>query len=283
MKLTELNCTNCGATLPANLTPNQTVECNSCGSTFFFTPPDSDNQIICPKCKTVNSVDKRFCLSCGQSLKTDCILCLTSNKVDATHCANCGSHLAQARSKRDWMQQKKRQHLQERQQRLKEKQARQQVEKLHMLLDDLDEPENHAMAIYQINKMGAAAIEALIETLLNDTDPDARYGSARALGQICNEHKIKGLSKARVVKTLIQALADHEAAVRYWAVDALGRCRNQTSIDPLANLLKDPHLGVRNHAKKVLASFGGERVDKILAEANKSSGTLGWIKGGKKT
>ena len=127
--------------------------------------------------------------------------------------------------------------------------------------------------------MGEEAVAILIETLLNDDDPDARYGSARALGQICNEHHIKGLNKARIAKALITALTDLEPAVRFWSADALGKCKSQTAIESLAALLRDSHPGVRQHALETLQQIGGERVDKILAGLDESKGLMGWIKG----
>ena len=278
MKITELVCSNCGAPLPADFAPNQPLECASCGSAFVITPP-ADNAVVCPQCRTVNSAEKRFCSSCGEGLKVDCVLCHTQNSVGTVHCLNCGVNLAHARPKRERAQEKRRRFQQERRQRLKAKEARQKEEKLRMLLDALDEPENHEFAIYQINQLGVEAVEALVETLLNDADPDARYGSARALGQICSGHDIKGLIKAKAAKALIQALADPVPAVRYWAVDALCSCKSQAAVEPLVALLKDPHEGVRKRARLALEIIGGERVKDILAKTDKSKSILGWIKG----
>jgi hypothetical protein len=281
VQLEELVCPNCKAALPPEVASAQQIECKSCGSTFVRATSEDladDQPVTCPECGTINSADKRYCTSCGELLKIDCVLCHTANKVGTVHCVNCGAHLQHARAKRKRMQEKKRKLQQERLERLKEKKERQQTEKLQLLLDDLDEPENHDFAIYQINQMGTDAIEALIETLLNDTDPDARYGSARALGQICSQHKVKGLIKARAAKALIEALQDNEPAVRYWSVDALGKCKSHTAVEPLVDIFKDdPHEGVRNHARYALESVGGKRVDNILAE-DKPAGFLGWIK-----
>ncbi len=281
MKIEELACSNCGAPLPGDFVPNQQIECANCGSIFIATGPEvDDDTITCPGCRTVNDAEKRFCSSCGEALKVDCILCHTQNKVGITHCVTCGAHLERARAKRERSLEKKRQLQQERSQRLKEKKARQKEEKLKKLLDDLDEPENHAFAIYQINQMGVDAVKALIETLLNDTDPDARYGSARALGQICSEHDVKGLIKAKAAKALVTALVDSEAAVRYWSADALGKFGGKIAIEPLAALLNDPHPGVRKQARHTLQAIGGKRVSELLAKTDKKSkGLMGWIKG----
>jgi HEAT repeat protein len=104
--------------------------------------------------------------------------------------------------------------------------------------------------------MGGEALEALEQTLLTDADPDARYGSAIALGRICAENEIKVLDRAKAIKTLIKALSDPEPAVRYWAAEALGKVKNQMAIDPLTALLKDSHQGVRQQARLSLEKLG---------------------------
>jgi hypothetical protein len=178
-----------------------------------------------------------------------------------------------ARARRQQMLEDRRRLQKERGQLLQQKTLRQQAERLQRLLADLDEPKNHDFAIYQINQMGEAAVQPLIETLLNDDDPDARYGSARALGQICSQYEVKGLIKGRSIKALIKALEDREPAVRYWSADALGKCGSQTAIDPLAALLKDRHEGVRECAERALHQLAGEQAAEII---KKSRGILGW-------
>ncbi len=277
MKIEKLSCPSCGAPLSGNFSPNQQIECNGCGVPLMLTHLDTDNPIFCPQCRTLNSNEVRFCINCGHRLKVECILCYTQNRIDATYCAKCGAHMEQAKARRRKLQEKRRRLVLERDRAFREKEARQKQEKLERLLADLDEPENHDFAIYQINQMGVEAMEALIETLLQDDDPDARYGSAIALGQICTEQEIKVLNKARALKALIKALSDPEPAVRYWTADALGKFKNHLAIEPLATLLKDPHEGVREQARVSLQKVGGPRVQEILAQA-KAKGLLGWIK-----
>lgn len=279
MELKLLNCPNCGAPLPEDFTPNRRLECANCHSALLVTDLVESQAVVCPQCNTINDQQKRYCANCGQPLKIDCILCHTENKVGATHCRNCGAHLEAARARRSSLQEARQRHRLEFVKRFKEKEARQKAEKLQQLLDALDEPENHDMAIFQLNQMGAEAIDPLIDTLLNDDDPDARYGSARALGQICHQHSVKALIKARAARALITALQDSHPAVRYWSVDALGRCKSQTAVEPLAGLLQDPHEGVRERAKGALQLIGGERARQILAQTEPPKGLLGWIKG----
>jgi HEAT repeat protein len=166
----------------------------------------------------------------------------------------------------------------ERQQLLVEKETRQRAEKLLRLLEDLDEPENHDFAIYQIKQLGSDAVDALIKTLLIDDDPDARYGSARALGQICQEGQLKTMLKTRATQALITALDDTEPAVRYWAAGALGKCGSQSAVEALGPLLKDKHRGVREQAERVLEQIGGDQANKLLSE-NKKKGLFDWLKG----
>jgi HEAT repeat protein len=132
---------------------------------------------------------------------------------------------------------------------LKEKEARQQRERIERLINALDEPENHEFAIFQLDQIGDEAVEALIEALLKDDDPDARYGSAIALGRICAEHDIKVLNKAKAIQALIKALTDPEAAVRFWSAEALGKVKSPLAREPLKALLKDSHQGVRQQAR----------------------------------
>ena len=277
VKMKELACPNCGASLNGDFSPNQQITCDNCDSVFLATELETPTAIICAGCKTVNPIEERYCSSCGDPLKTDCILCHEENPIGTVFCANCGAHLANAKAKRQKMQSDRKKYMTERNKVFEEKEKRQQAEKLEQLLDDLDEPENHELAIYQINMMGPDAIDALIYTMLNDHDPDARYGSARALGQICNAHEVKGLNKARATKALVKALSDDEAAVRYWSANALGKCKNKTAIEPLAELLNDNHEGVRTQAQRSLQKIGGEKAEKILADQNKK-GLFGWLK-----
>ncbi len=283
MKLEKLACPGCGAPLTGDFASNQQIECDSCGLPLLLTNVETDNPVFCPKCRTLNGDEVRHCINCGQHLKIDCILCHTQNRADATHCTKCGAHLKRSRRKRHILQETGRLLRKERIEIFKEKQERQKYEKLQRLLDDLDEPENHDFALYQINQMGVEAVTALIETLLNDHDPDARYGSARALGQICAEQEVKALIKSRTAKALAKALSDREPAVRYWAAEALGKCRSKLAIKPLAALLKDPHEGVREQARSSLYKIGGKRVQKILAQnqqgKSQSKGFMSWLKG----
>lgn len=255
MKIEQLNCPSCGASITGDFTANQQFECNSCSSMLMLSDLATEETIICPDCRTINAGEKRYCSNCGEKLRIRCMMCHEENRIDAVHCANCGVNMQRAAAKQRSMLEQRQKLVQERQQAFREKEARQKEEKLERLLDALDEPENHDFAIFQLNQMGLDAINPLIETLLNDDDPDARYGSARALGQICNEKEIKGLIKGRAIKGLIKSLEDDEPAVRFWSAEALGKFRGtqgKMGVEPLTSLLKDPHEGVRQQAQRSL-------------------------------
>jgi hypothetical protein len=277
MKIEKLACPSCGAPIAGDFAPNQLIDCDSCGVPLLITQLETDHPIFCPKCRVLNSDEVHFCSHCGKRLKVECILCHTKNKIDAIYCARCGVHIENAKAKRRRLQEKRQQVKLEREQAFKAKEERQKQEKLERLLEALDEPENHEFALYQINQMGVEAVEGLIETLLADHDPDARYGSARALGQICTAPELNPLIKGRAVKALIKALKDREPAVRYWTMHALGLCQSKLAVEPLAALLKDHHPGVREQARISLQKIGGERAAKLVERAQ-SKGLLGWMK-----
>jgi hypothetical protein len=255
MKIERLACPSCGAPLSGDFAPNQQFRCDCCGSTLMLDDLKTPETVICPACHIPNHQEMRFCSNCGEKLRLHCVMCQTENRIDAVYCVTCGVHLQRASARQRSQLEKRQRLVEERQQALKEKVERQKEEKLQLLLTALDEPENHDFAIYQLNQLGAEAIVPLIDTLLHDTDPDARYGSARALGQICREQAITGLIKAKAVKALITALTDSEPAVRYWSADALGKFTGQQTrlaVDPLTVLLKDTHEGVRQQAQRSL-------------------------------
>lgn len=280
MKIEELACPNCHAPFSGNVAPGQSIECDNCGSVFLATELDAPTSVACPQCGTINPMAERYCAKCGQSLKIDCVLCHEENVVGTVFCANCGAHLENARAKRKKMLEARQKFYRERTRLFKEKEARQQAEKLQHLIEALDEPENHEFAIYQINQMGESAIDTLVETMLNDDDVDARYGSARALGKICSQHNIKALNKARVTKALITALNDADPAVRYWSANALGQGQSQLAVEPLAALLTDEHEGVRRQARRAIEKIGGDQAAEILAQhGDEKKGFFGWMKG----
>lgn len=269
MKIEKLACPNCSAPLTGDFAPNQRIECTHCGTPLLLTHLDTHNPIFCPECNTLNTEEVRYCFRCGFQLKAECVLCHTQNRIDTHYCVRCGVHLERAKNKRRLLQEASSLLRQERLEILKEKEARQKQAKIERLIEALDEPENHEMAIFQLNQLGTDAVEALIGTLLNDPDVDARYGAARALGQIMAEQEVKVLDRTRsaTVKALIEALADPELPVQFWAAEALGKCKSNLAIEPLSKMLKARHKGLREVVRNSLIHIGGKRVEDILGQS----------------
>lgn len=251
MKVETLNCPSCGAHLPDAPQPNQEFACNHCGSLLILTDLETADQVRCARCGQVNQNDVRFCRRCGARIQEGCPFCYEENPVGAVHCEHCGANLEHARQrKKSWLQ-AQRHRRDEALEIWREREQAQQQERIRALIEDLDEPENHGLAIYSLHQIGEPAVEALIQTL-TDEDPDARFGAARTLGQIRDQ---------RAVLPLIAALKDPEPAVRYWAADSLGKFRDERALEPLRALLSDPHKGVRQHAIEMLRLIGGPDVE----------------------
>ncbi len=242
MEINLLRCPACGATLPQSIKPNEQFRCPSCGSVLVLTDAEPANQVLCARCRSINESANRFCVNCGSVLQTNCPFCYTPNELDATYCVQCGANIQRAfRQKNEWLEQKKKYDA-ERRATLEETRARERQAELERLLDKLDEPREHAYAIYCLRDYGTDAIEPLM-TLLTDDDPDARFGAAHTLGLI---------GDARAIPELVKALSDPEPAVRWWATDALGKLNATNVLEPIRKLLKDRHSGVREHAARVL-------------------------------
>lgn len=242
------------------------------------TPLPAGRELVCPSCRLSNPVEKRYCIGCGVQLLIDCPRCYTANPIGEIFCLNCGANLGHVRTKREELAEQRQRSQQERQQALVAKEARQRQEKLHRLIQSLKEPGQHEFAIYQLDQFAGDAVKPLIEALSTPDNPHMRSGAARALGQICLKHELTPLLKARAAKALINALADPEPNVRYWAAGALGNFKGQSAqlaVEPLAELLKDRHQEVRQQARLALQNIGGTHAQEIL---DKSKGLKGWLK-----
>jgi HEAT repeat protein len=173
----------------------------------------------------------------------DCPICYLPNPVDAVFCEGCGVDIQEELQRRtSWLDQK-REHDRMRRDALVQALKDDQRAEMKRLLSELDEPDRHAFAIFYLCQHGEAALEPLLETLRADSDPDARYGAARALGMLGNP---------QAISTLMEALSDEEPAVRYWAVDSLVALDAGYAKDAIHKLSHDPFKWVRERAKKAL-------------------------------
>jgi ribosomal protein L40E len=216
---------------------------------------DQDDQIACPQCRTINEMSSKYCSKCGALLKVSCPFCYAANPIGAVYCERCGANLQKAAQRRnDWLTEK-RKHDAERVAAWEQAEAESREAAMHRLLKSLDEPANHAFAIYCLREYGTHAVEPLINVLRTDADPDARFGAAHTLGII---------GDAAAIPALIDALSDPEPAVRYWAVDALGKLGAEAAVKAIGKLLKDRHQGVRAHAAEALRRIGTPQAKRAL-------------------
>lgn len=253
--VTSLTCPSCSSPIPKErVRANKPFECSTCGTTLLLTDWTRDGHIICDNCGTINDRVVAHCVQCGQGLRAGCPYCYESNSIGATQCTNCGANLQQAWERQRSFLTTTEQQAAERRAALQQAADQEKAERLQRLLKQLDEPENHPLAIYGLNNFGPDAIEPLINLLKND-DPDARYGAAHALGKIGDQ---------RAAPNLIAALDDPDPAVRYWAADALGKLKAAAAIQPIGKLLRDKHRGVKKHAAWALEQIGTPQARKTL-------------------
>jgi hypothetical protein len=244
MNLTSLNCPNCGNPLPATAISRQPFKCQACGSLLIMSPIEERNQPnVCVKCQTVNSPFQRYCIHCGEKLTVDCPICYHANPVDAEYCLGCGVNVPDEILRREAWQGLKKLNDEKRKLALAKAEQDEQKQEINRLLSDLDEPDRHAFAIFSLCQIGSAAVEPLIETMRADTDPDARYAAARALGLIADP---------RAIPAVTAALTDPEPAVRYCAVEALSPLKATSARAAIKKLLTDKYLWVRERAQKTL-------------------------------
>jgi DNA-directed RNA polymerase subunit M/transcription elongation factor TFIIS len=255
MKINSINCPTCGSPLDANIRPNRPFSCPACGSAVVLTDWTESGELVCAKCGTVNGSANKFCDKCGAALQAGCPFCYTQNDVSAINCKKCGANLQRAWQRQDsWFTQREQKHKETLQ-----KVAEGQADYLRRLLLQLNEPENHPAAIPGIRIFGREAVEPLIG-LLSSEDPDARFGAAKALGDIGDPRAIPALTKA---------LNDPEGAVRFWAMDALGKLKADEAVEAIGKLLQDKQESMRDLAREVLTQIGTPNALKVLKQKGK--------------
>lgn len=242
MKLEAFACPACGAPIEIQPSPYHRFNCPACGSGLMLTDFTAAGAIVCENCTAVNDPTERFCTACHAALQAGCPYCYALNPLDAFRCSKCGVDLQRAWSQqRSWLHQKQ-SYDSERRETTRRALLESRRSEIERLLVQLDEPQNHPMAIFCLQQYGQEAVEGLLSAL-TDPDPDARYGAAHTLGLIGDQ---------RAIPALINALKDKEPAVRFWSADALGRLGAVLAVDALALLRKDPSRSVRDQAAAAL-------------------------------
>ena len=112
----------------------------------------------------------------------------------------------------------------------------------------------HQKAIESLVKIGAPAVEPLINALKNENF-HVRASAATTLGKI---------KDTRAVGPLIVALKDKHEHVRSSAADALGEIKDNRAIKPLIDALDNPNI-VRMGASDSLVNIGSPAVEPLIA------------------
>jgi ribosomal protein L40E len=254
MKVAQINCPACGSPVASTPQPYQQFNCAACGSALMLTDFADNGLFLCKQCNTVNDPSSRFCSKCQAELQTGCPYCYTLNRWDALRCTHCGIDLQRAwLRQRSWLQQKQ-DHDQRKQEALKQALEKDRQLEIHRLLLQLDDPQNHPLAIYCLEQAGQDAVPGLLGAL-NSADPDTRYAAAHTLGLIGDPAAIDGL---------IAALRDPEAEVRFWAADALAQLKAAQAVPALAGLKSDDSKIVRQKAALALELIGTPEAQQVL-------------------
>lgn len=110
-----------------------------------------------------------------------------------------------------------------------------------------------------------AEIEALIETLLQDDDPNERRWAAAGLGQY---------GDPMAVPALIEALRqDDDSKVRTQAATALGMIGDPAAVDDLIDALENGDEDMRTQATRALGEIGDDRAVQSLSHALRTDGS----------
>jgi len=246
MNIDTLNCPSCGAPINVQPKPYEAFTCPACKSTLMLTDFTDEGYLVCEQCGEVNSPTERFCSECHAALQAGCPYCYELNPIEAPRCTRCGVDLQRAwNQQRSWLDAKTSYDSERREatRRAIVDGRRQEIERL---LVQLDEPQNHPLAVFCLQQYGEEAVEGLLKTL-HSPDPDARYGAAHTLGLI---------GAKRATPALVEALKDPEAAVRYWAANSLGTLKANEAVLALMQLRKDRTKQVREKASEALRAIG---------------------------
>lgn len=148
-----------------------------------------------------------------------------------------------------------------------------------------DDRRAHTLVVEDLVKLGAVAVEPL-RAVLRDSNPNVRYGAARALGKIGDLRALGDLifclrfdpdpevrksavwalhmGDERAVPALIEALSDKDEWVRFGAMIVLAKM-GEPAVKPLIDVLMHPNRVVRESAAETLGRIGDRRAVEFLA------------------
>ncbi len=113
-------------------------------------------------------------------------------------------------------------------------------------------------AALALGRMGAEdAIPHLSEVLRNEKNPEVKWSAAWALAEIGRKS----------LRALISALNDEDECVRWCAVEALGKLKDERAVDHLIKLLNDDARNVRSGAAWALGEIGDKNAIEHLIKA----------------
>jgi hypothetical protein len=205
-----------------------------------------DGFLVCDRCGKVNGPTERFCIECQAALQAGCPYCYELNPMDAARCSRCGVDLQRAwGQQRSWLDAKS-SHDAERREATRQAILNGRRDEIERLLVQLDEPQNHPLAVFCLQQYGEEALGGLLKAITSP-DPDARYGAAHTLGLI---------GARQAIPALVNALNDPEPAVRFWAANSLGSMKAAEAVQALFRLRKDKSKSVREKAFEALKAIG---------------------------
>jgi len=158
--------------------------------------------------------------------------------------------------------------------------------------------ENAAVRLAAVQSLGnlsdPRAVDALVQALKTDTDPEVREAAAEALGEIDSPRAVPGLIAAlgsekvgavrakiawalgeiddkRAVEALGAVVRDPDAEVRRQAVSALGELESAAAVPMLIPALKDADIETRKQAASALGEIGSKDAVEALIPLTKDA------------
>jgi HEAT repeat protein len=122
-----------------------------------------------------------------------------------------------------------------------------------------------AQIIFALGEFDDRRCVGAIAQALADPESSVRYEAARSIQRTLCSHPALGKTPG-VVPSLVRALADADADIRRFLIEALGHCRDPRAVEPLLKMLADPDGNVRWDAIRSLGEIGDRRAEARLLE-----------------